>query len=144
MLRVSQKKFHFPCVQLDALNLPLRNQSVHTVLCGFGMRNLESLSTGVKAIESALSTKGVFVTLEFFKPASAIPQFFYNILAPLFVPIMGGVFSGQKTAYEYLIRSIKGFVTVAEYRDLLLKSGFKDVRIVACDGGIAHIVLATK
>ena len=46
--------------------------------------------------------------------------------------------------YEYLLESLRGFLTVKEFADLLSRCGFVEVRIVPMDLGIAHGVLARK
>ena len=145
MLQHSKGKFEVnPCLQLDALEPPFRDETFDLVLCGYGMRNLDSLEKGMKEIYKLLTPGGVFITLEFFRPTSWFPKFFYGILSPIFIPILGGFFSGRQSAYEYLITSVKKFISVTEYMNMAKGIAYKNVRQYPCDGGISHIVFAEK
>ncbi len=131
-------------VQMDALKPCLKPEKFDTVLCGYGMRNLDNLTAGIQAVQGLLKAGGHFVTLEFFRPSSPLPRFFYGLLAPLFIPLLGFLFSRRKGAYDYLIRSIRGFHSVSEYASLLEQQGFTLLQILPCDAGISHIVVARK
>jgi demethylmenaquinone methyltransferase/2-methoxy-6-polyprenyl-1,4-benzoquinol methylase len=145
MLAVCRKKFpETPTLQLDAMKTPLGSETFHSALNAFGMRNLDCTQTGIKEANRILTPGGYFITLEFFKPSNPISFVFYKILAPAFIPIFGAFFSGRKSAYEYLVRSIRGFLTVADYGKLCEDSGFHVKKIGVCDFGIAHIVVCQK
>lgn len=145
MLAECQKKFPgFNVVQLDAMGTPLPEKTYDVVVNGFGMRNLDVTQTGIQEAFRLLDDEGQFITLEFFKPTNPFNLFFYKILAPAFIPILGALFSNQRSAYEYLVNSIRGFLTVQEYAGLCEKAGFKVKKIHPCDGGIAYIVVAEK
>ncbi len=145
MLLQCRKKFpNYHALQLDAMHTPLTQNQFDLITNGFGMRNLDDTYVGVQEAHRLLKGQGAFVTLEFFKPTHPFNLFFYKILAPLFIPVFGALFSKQKSAYEYLVNSIKGFITVKEYATLCEKAGFKVEKIHPCDGGIAYIVVARK
>ncbi len=131
-------------VVLDALAPPLKPESLDAVLCGFGMRNLDDLAAGIGAVHSLLKPGGTFVTLEFFRPDSLIPRFFYGALAPLFIPLMGRALGSRRAAYDYLVRSVREFRTAGEYASLCRAAGFTVARVRAHDFGIAHTVVAIK
>ncbi len=131
-------------LQMDALHPACKPQSFDVVLCGYGMRNLDDLQRGIASVHNLLKPGGTFVTLEFFRPGNPLTFVFYRLLAPLFIPFLGFLFSGRKSAYDYLIRSVRGFVGVLEYQRELEKAGFRILRRIACDGGISHIVSAEK
>ncbi len=144
MLSVSQKKYPFEVVQLDAMQTPFANEQFNTVLNGFGMRNLDDTRKGVQEAGRVLERGGLFITLEFFQPSNPFNFVFYKIMAPLFIPLFGALFSGKGDAYAYLVRSIKGFLKVQEYKTLCESEGFNVNNIMLCDGGWAYIVVAEK
>lgn len=144
MLSVCRDKFDYETVQLDAMNTPFEDQKFNTILNGFGMRNLDDTQAGVKEAFRLLEAQGQFITLEFFQPSNPFNFFFYKILAPLFIPLVGALFSGKGDAYAYLVRSIKGFLKVKDYGQLCESEGFKVKDILLCDGGLAYIVVAEK
>ncbi len=131
-------------VRMDALRPCFKAGSFDAVLCAYGMRNLDSVSSGIDEIGRLLRPGGMFITLEFFRPTTAFTRFFYNGLAPLSIPFLGWFFSSRKQAYAYLVESIRGFKSVGEYRDCFKDRGFRDVAVVPCDFGISHIVTAVK
>jgi demethylmenaquinone methyltransferase/2-methoxy-6-polyprenyl-1,4-benzoquinol methylase len=145
MLALSRpKKLGAPPVVLDALRPPLKDGSFDAVLCGFGMRNLDDTAAGIRAVHALLKPGGSFLTLEFFRPANPFTRFFYGVLAPAFIPFLGRLLGSKRDAYDYLVRSVRGFRSAAEYAALCRAAGFATTRVEARDGGIAHAVLAVK
>ncbi len=143
MLRLAQIKTHtFYAAQIDALAPAIKAGSFDVVLCGFGMRNLDSLPEGIRQVKHLLAPGGVFVTLEFFRPTTLFTRFFYAVFAPMAIPAMAVLLASQKQAYKYLVSSILGFRSAQEYQKLCEANGFKNCKIVSCDFGIAHIILA--
>ena len=129
-------------IQCDALKMPFVSESFDVVLCGYGVRNLDSLSQAFPEIKRVTKKGGFFMTLEFFRPTKVVPIFFYKLCAPLFVPLLGALFAKQKLAYQYLISSILGFVSVVEYQQKLEEYHFSKTWKWSCAGGISHIILA--
>ena len=145
MLKIAKQKApSHACIQLDALQLPMGDGTFDLVLCGFGMRNLDSLSAGLAEVTRVLKPNGRLVVLEFFRPQNPWTKFFYGVLGPVFIPIAGAVFSGRREAYEYLVRSVKRFVTPDEFFVQGLAQGLEKELCVALDGGIAHLLILTK
>lgn len=131
-------------VESDALKLPFPDMTFDTVVCGFGMRNLDSLEKGVKEMARMLRPGGKAVVLEFFKPAGLLATLSYAVYVNAIMPMRGGAISKDKDAYNYLRDSAKGFVSVNEFKQLLEKNGFKDVHIESRTMGVAHSVVAVR
>jgi demethylmenaquinone methyltransferase/2-methoxy-6-polyprenyl-1,4-benzoquinol methylase len=144
MLQMGARKGMSHLSVMDALSLPFKDGMFDVVLCGFGMRNLDDLEAGIRAVHSVLKPGGTFLTLEFFRPETGFTIFFYRGLAPLFIPILGAALGSKKSAYEYLVKSVQGFCGVDKYADLCRSAGFGDVQTRAYDFGIAHAVVAMK
>ncbi len=145
MLKEARHKFpQFKTYQLDALHPPFAPASFDIVLCGFGMRNLDSLDKGIDEVYQLLKPGGTFITLEFFRPLRLVPKTFYHGIAPLFIPLFGALFSGRKSAYEYLVNSVKKFLSADSYRQKLEQKGFEKVEVHDCDFGLAQIVIGQK
>ncbi len=144
MLKLGQVKGLTELAVLDALKPPFHDGTFDVVLCGFGMRNLDNLEDGIRIVHGLLKSGGAFLTLEFFRPTSVFTRFFYRILAPVFIPFLGRFIGSNRGAYEYLVNSVQRFCSADEYGKLCHKAGFVSVQTVACDFGIAHIVLAVK
>ena len=53
------------------------------------------------------------------------------------LPRVGGLISGDRSAYSYLPASVLGFPTPAEFGELMSQAGFENVRWKLLTGGIA-------
>ena len=131
-------------VRMDALKPCFKDGRFDAVICAYGMRNLDSIETGIDEMRKLLRPGGTFITLEFFRPTTLFTRFFYHGLAPLCIPFLGWMFSSRRQAYAYLVESIRRFRSVGEYRECFRRQGFRDVSVIPCDFGISHIVTAVK
>ncbi len=129
-------------VVADAAALPFENASFSTVVCGFGIRNLADPLAGAREVLRVLRPGGVFVTLELFRPARPLTRAFHRAYASFVLPALGGWLSGDRPAYDYLARSMAGFLTRREYERLLLTAGFAAIRGTDLTLGVASIVRA--
>jgi len=129
-------------IQADALRLPFRDGAFEAVTCGFGMRNLDDLRAGAVEVRRVLRPGGLFVTLEFFRPETFVARAFYSGIAPLMIPLVGGLLGSRREAYEYLVTSIRRFARVGDYGRILSESGYRVREIRALDFGLCHLVVA--
>lgn len=128
----------------DALRLPLADACLAGVVCGFGMRNLADPRAGMREVHRTLAPGGVFVTLEFFRPTRAATRAFHALYGDVVLPSVGSLVSRDRSAYSYLSRSMKGFLTRAEYELALAEAGFEDVSGRDLLFGIASLVRAVR
>lgn len=112
----------------DALNLPYPDGTFDVVFCAYGVRNFDSTEAGLKEIQRVLKPGGQLLVLEFFRPMSSLSTFFNKTYGQYILPALGQMVSGHKSAYTYLRDSIRGFLSLLEFQDLLKKSGFKDIK----------------
>jgi demethylmenaquinone methyltransferase/2-methoxy-6-polyprenyl-1,4-benzoquinol methylase len=61
----------------------------------------------------------------------------YRFYFTQILPRIGGLISGDRSAYSYLPASVAGFPTPAEFGALMTQVGFEDVRWQLLSGGIA-------
>ncbi|HEY8087985.1 MAG TPA: ubiquinone/menaquinone biosynthesis methyltransferase [Polyangiaceae bacterium] len=141
MLEVGREKV--PGVEAivgDAMALPFDAGEFVAVVCGFGMRNLADPARGLREVLRVLRPGGVFVTLELFRPTRVVTRAFHRAYARVVLPTIGGWLSGDRGAYEYLARSMAGFLTRGEYERALAEVGFARVRGQDLTFGVASIV----
>jgi ubiquinone/menaquinone biosynthesis methyltransferase len=126
----------------DAESLPFENGTIAAVVCGFGIRNVGDPLRAVREVRRVLAPSGVFVTLEFFRPETAATRALHRFFASLLLPLVGGILSGDRGAYAYLARSMKGFLSRPEYEAALLGAGFTRVTGEDLTFGVASLVRA--
>ena len=134
----------FEYLQADALKLPFHDMAFDAVVCGFGVRNLDSLEAGLKEIARMLKPGGKAVILEFFKPTGFLTKLAYGFYISTILPMRGGAISKDKSAYNYLQQSAKQFTSVKEFGQLMERCGFKDISVINQTMGIAVSVIGVK
>ena len=93
----------------DSEDLPFDNNSFDGITVAFGVRNFETLEKGLFEIFRVLRPKGKLVILE-----TAVPTRFpfkqgYRLYSGWIVPLIGKLFSKDKSAYQYLSDSAAAF-----------------------------------
>jgi len=130
----------------DGLNLPFRRNSVDAVTVGFGVRNFADVRRGLAEITRVLRPGGQLMVLEFYRDdptatdelrgTRGLIRFGLNTV----VPALGKLVGRDGDAYSYLPDSMGEFLTPAEFRDLLIESGYRQTFVERQTFGIAHIV----
>jgi demethylmenaquinone methyltransferase/2-methoxy-6-polyprenyl-1,4-benzoquinol methylase len=144
LAEVKPKKIDAHAVQLDAMKMPFAECQFDVILNGFGMRNVPDARGALMESYRVLDAGGYLCVLEFFSPRNLFNKFFYKVLAPLFIPVMGAFFSGKRDAYEYLVNSIIRFLPVDEFCKMAEECGFEVKKVKMFDGGISFGVFLHK
>jgi demethylmenaquinone methyltransferase / 2-methoxy-6-polyprenyl-1,4-benzoquinol methylase len=124
--------------------LPFHDMAFDAVVCGFGVRNLDSVEPGLKEIARVLKPGGKAVILEFFKPTGLLTKLAHTFYVGTILPIRGAKISNDKEAYDYLQRTAKYFNSLAEFKGLMEKAGFKDVSFEKQTMGVAVSVMGVR
>ena len=144
LAEVKPKKIDAHAVQLDAMKMPFAERQFDVILNGFGMRNVPDARGALLESYRVLDAGGYLCVLEFFSPRNLFNKFFYKVLAPLFIPVMGAFFSGKREAYEYLVNSIIRFLPVDQFCKMAEECGFEVKQVKMFDGGISFGVFLLK
>ena len=144
LAEVKPKKIDAHAVQLDAMKMPFAERQFDVILNGFGMRNVPDARGALMESYRVLDADGYLCVLEFFSPRNLFNKFFYKVLAPLFIPVMGAFFSGKRDAYEYLVNSIIRFLPVDQFCKMAEECGFEVKQVKMFDGGISFGVFLHK
>lgn len=142
--KVSTWAAPIPFVEGDALRLPFQDSVFEGVTIAFGLRNLASTEAGLAELLRVLKNGGIAAVLEFSKPPvpgfrAAFDFYFTRVL-----PVLGGVVSGSKSAYQYLPDSVSSFPDQQQLVSLMKQVGFEQVRYLNLSGGIAALHLGKK
>ncbi len=138
------RSLNVPFVEADALQLGFADESFDAVTIAFGLRNLANFRDGLVEIARVLKPDGKLVVLEFSTPP--IPGFkkLFDLYFTKVLPRIGGLVSGERSAYEYLPDSVSRFPDQKALAQLLRETGFEQVGYKNLTGGIAAIHSGTK
>lgn len=149
MLEIAAEKnalenLSIPYIEGDAMKLPFPDNYFDALTIAFGLRNLSNWEDGLSELNRIIKPNGKLVVLEFSEPI--VPGFreIYNVYFNKVLPKIGGVFSGEQSAYEYLSESVSKFPNQKALQLMMLEIGFADVEYKNLTGGVAAIHTGTK
>ncbi len=103
------------------------------------LRNLEDPCRGLCEINRVLKPHGVAVILEFSKPVLPVFDQIFDFYFRAILPCLGGVISGDSTAYQYLPDSVRRFPDQEHVLELLRRAEFAETGYKNLSGGIAAL-----
>ncbi|HRG54587.1 MAG TPA: bifunctional demethylmenaquinone methyltransferase/2-methoxy-6-polyprenyl-1,4-benzoquinol methylase UbiE [Lacunisphaera sp.] len=124
--------------QGDALALPLPDRTYDAVTISFGLRNMADRHQALGEMRRVLRPGGRLFVLEFSQPYFWFRPFYYAYLK-LALPVIAGVVTGDKSAYEYLCGSIELFPDRAGIAAEIRRAGFGSVRATPLTFGIVAL-----
>jgi demethylmenaquinone methyltransferase/2-methoxy-6-polyprenyl-1,4-benzoquinol methylase len=127
----------------DAERLPLPDACFDGALVGFGIRNVADPEAALREIHRTLKAGGRLVVLEFSQPPGVF-GFLYRLYSRHVLPLLGGLISGDRSAYAYLPASIARFPEPTGFARLLERAGFGQIAQRSLSRGIVHLHRGTK
>lgn len=125
--------------EADALHLPVRDAFLDLITVAFGFRNLANYQAGLAEMRRVLKPGGTAAILEFSQPPNAAFRAIYNFYSRRILPLIGGVLSGSRDAYQYLPESVRKFPTAPALADDMRRAGFSEVTHEYLTGGIVAL-----
>jgi len=136
----AQNKLQF--VRGDALQTPFPDHAFDLCTIGFGIRNLDSTLDGLIEMKRILKKGGIVVILEFGTPHLIGFKQIFQAYSKYLMPIIGGLISGNKAAYEYLPETSAAYPCRADFCKIMEEAKFNDIRFKSFFGGIAYCYTA--
>jgi demethylmenaquinone methyltransferase/2-methoxy-6-polyprenyl-1,4-benzoquinol methylase len=127
----------------DCMDLPLPDACMDAVTISFGVRNFEDRQRGLKEILRVLRPGGRVFVLEFSQPDRWFRPFYYLYLKYI-LPIVAGIATGDKSAYDYLAGTIEHFPTKEALGSELTRAGYQTVEATGLTFSIVAIHEAQK
>ena len=129
---------------MAAERMPFKNDSFTNITVAFGVRNFYDIKEGFKSFYNTLKKDGRVTIIEFQLPKRKIFKVLYRFYFNKILPVVGGFFSKNKSAYTYLPESVKEFDEQIAVAELLREAGFSKIDSYSLSLGIVQVVIATK
>jgi demethylmenaquinone methyltransferase / 2-methoxy-6-polyprenyl-1,4-benzoquinol methylase len=143
MLEVARRRHpQLEFIEGDALNLPFEEASFDASTIAFGLRNLADPIRGMR--EMIRVAKHRAVVLEFVRPPKGVVGVAYRAYLKTLLPAIGGVVSGQPSAYRYLSDTVDAYRTPDELTAMARHAGWSGVRFRSLAMGTVGIVTGTR
>ncbi len=131
-------------VQMVAEQMPFKSNSFTNIIVAFGVRNFYDIQKGFKSFYDVLKTNGRATILEFRLPSNSFIRALYRFYFKKILPLVGGIISGNKSAYKYLPDSVEEFDEKIDISVFLKSVGFNRIESHNLSLGIVQVVIATK
>lgn len=128
MMRVGKKNGDLRFSTADALNLPFKDNIFDAVVSGFLMRNVTDVQQALKEQHRMLKPGGRIVVLDTTRPKKNLLSPFIKFHMHVIIPMVGGLLSGMRDAYEYLPDTTENFLTAEELSVRMVAVGFRRVQ----------------
>ena len=128
----------------DCEALPYADNTFDRISVGFGVRNFEHLELGLREMYRVLVPGGKMVILELSVPSNALIRWAYKLYFLKILPFIGGIISGNKSAYIYLPSSVLRFPAPEKFMDMMKSAGFDMVEHTSLTLGICRMYIGKK
>lgn len=128
----------------DAREMPLEDGSLDAAVAGFGIRNVPQPERAVAEAFRVLRPGGRLVVVDFFQPRSLLARLMDLSYNRVVLPIVGGLLTGEFSAYRYLAQSMGAWSDRAGFEQMCRDAGFRVVRGRELFPPVASIVIAEK
>jgi demethylmenaquinone methyltransferase / 2-methoxy-6-polyprenyl-1,4-benzoquinol methylase len=125
----------------DAMALPYEDNRFDIASISFGIRNVDDPEVSLREMARVVKPGGRVVVLEFGQP-SGIMAFPYTFYSKYIIPVVGGLLTGNRDAYQYLPETSAAFPAAERFTDMMARTGrFKSQEFHKLNGGIAYIYI---
>jgi len=128
----------------DGEEIPAKSNSFWGCTVAFGVRNLSRTDRGLKEMHRVLKPGGKLLILEFSRPSNPLVKPLYSFYLNRVLPLVAGLVSGDKEAYEYLASSIAQFYEPSVLLTMMREAGFAKAYCRQLTFGIVTVYVGVK
>ncbi len=128
----------------EAETLPFKDEVFDVCLVAFGVRNFADPKIGLSEIYRVMKQGGKLAVLEISIPNNPLIKLIYLLYLKKILPLIGGLLSKYKSAYEYLSESVSAFPQGKHFAKFLSDLGFREVKIWNLTFGVVKLYIACK
>jgi len=120
------------------------DESFDIISCGFGVRNMADLDSGIREMHRLLKKGGKVCILEFSLPECSVLRPVYLFYLRYILPIFGAIITGKLSAYRYFADSIVQWDKEVDLEKSLEAAGLEKTTVKPLSKGIATIYVFEK
>jgi demethylmenaquinone methyltransferase/2-methoxy-6-polyprenyl-1,4-benzoquinol methylase len=128
----------------DMMALPFADGRFDVVTTGYGIRNVPVLKGAIQEIHRVLKPGGLFLSLDFNRPANGAVRFVYLSYLTIVGSALGLVLHGDPDTYRYIPESIRRYPGAAAVCRLVRDEGFASCEYLPVLGGLMAIHRAVR
>jgi ubiquinone/menaquinone biosynthesis methyltransferase len=128
----------------DMMALPFRDGCVDIVTTGYGIRNVPILEPAIGEIRRVLRPGGLFLSLDFNRPDSAVVRAVYLGYLAFVGSALGHALHKDPDTYRYIPETIRRYPGAALVADLIVAQGFASCEWFPVLGGLMAIHRARR
>ncbi len=128
----------------DFLALPFSENSFDLVISAFTLRSVKNMPLFLKQIYKLLESGGKAAFLCLTRPENFFFKLLYYPYLKIYLPLMGGLISGNRQAYEFLSQSILHFQEPEKTAASMHALGFREIEIRRFTFGAATLIMGRK
>ena len=133
-----KKNSNINWIVASAEKMPLKSNFFDYYIISFGLRNVSNKFLALKEAYRVLKPGGRFMCLEFSKIENENFNKLYKKYSKL-IPEFGKFLVGKSEPYEYLVKSIDGFMAQEKLLEMMKKTKFENLSYRNLSGGIVAI-----
>lgn len=128
----------------DVSSLDFKDNSFECTSIVFGIRNILDREKALKEFYRVTKKTGRIVILEFNHIKSGFFGHLFRFYLRKIMPVIGGIITGNRDAYEYLTETINEFPEPFSFKKLMENAGWRSVKHFPLTGGICSIFTGYK
>jgi ubiquinone/menaquinone biosynthesis methyltransferase len=131
-------------VAADMMALPFAPTQFDVVTAGYGIRNVPVLRPAIAEIYRVLKPGGLFLSLDFNRPSSALVRAVYLSYLTIVGSALGLVLHRDPDTYRYIPESIRRYPGALAVCDIVCEEGFSFCEYLPVLGGLMAIHRAAR
>lgn len=128
----------------NAEKLPFVDESFDHYTISFGIRNVTNIDAALKEAFRVLKLGGKFSCLELSNVSNPLLSKIYDLYSFKVIPWVGERVAGSRDSYQYLVESIRKFPKAEQFKTMIERAGFSNVRYCKLTFGVVAIHIAYK
>lgn len=149
MLEVGRRKIASAGIEAELLEgdceaLQYAGETFDRIAVGFGVRNFENIEPCLGEMYRVLAKNGKLVIVELSVPSNRFMRWCYKLYFLKILPVVGGMLSGERGAYEYLPASVLRFPGPEKFIPMMKNAGFGTVEHTSFTFGICRMYVGYK